>query len=105
MKSNLAHLQAMRLYKSGNRVYKTTQPHVRVSHSHKENKKNCAYLCVCVFVCSWVWARLQLRREAIAIPSDLKTSLPATSKYRGEGKKKRENVSEHEGDENTGGEI
>ena len=65
---------------------------------------------MCVFVRSWVWARLQLRGEAIAIPTDLKTSLPATSKYRGTGrekrkKEKRENVSEHEGDENTEGEI
>lgn len=107
-------------YKPGNRVYKTTQPHVRINHSHKEGergreggereeKKKCAYLCVCVFVCSWVWARLQLRGEAIAIPTDLKTSLPATSKYRGTGREKikgkRENVSEHEGDENTEGEI
>lgn len=53
----------------------------------------CVCACVCVrvdvFVCSWVWARLQLRREAIAIPSDLKTRLPATSKYTEGGGRQR----------------
>ena len=71
---------------------RTTQPHVCRNHSHKESdqqqKKACIFLCGCVFVCSWVWARLQLRGEAIAIPTDLKTSLPATSKYWGKGKKR-----------------
>lgn len=64
----------------------------------------CISVCASVFVCSRVWARLQLRGEAIAIPTDLKTSLPATSKYRGMGKK-RENVSEHQWSENTHLEI
>lgn len=39
-----------------------------------------------------VWASLQLRTRAIAIPSDLKTGLPATSKYRGKGKSGRMSV-------------
>lgn len=64
----------------------------------------CISVCASVFVCSRVWASLQLRGEAIAIPTDLKTSLPATSKYRGMGKK-RENVSEHQWSENTHLEI
>lgn len=50
----------------------------------------CISVCASVFVCSRVWARLQLRGEAIAIPTDLKTSLSATSKYRGMGKKEGE---------------
>lgn len=67
----------------------------------KKNKKKSVHIsvsmCVCVFVCIWVWARLQLRGEAIAIPTDLKTSLPATSKYRGmEEKKKKEREREGE---------
>lgn len=59
---------------------------------------------VCVFVCSWVWARLQLRAEAVAIPTDLKTSEPVTSKYGGVEEKKTENVTEHKRGESTEGE-
>lgn len=40
----------------------------------------------CTCVCSWVWTRLQLGREAMAIPNDLKTGSPATLKCRGEAK-------------------
>lgn len=96
------------------RDHTTTRPHKPLTHTKKRERKSeggsGGWSLRCVFVCSWVWARLQLRGEAIAIPTDLKTSLQATSKYKRMGPKKkkkreerkRENVSEHEGDENTG---
>lgn len=59
------------------------------SHTQRWTKTRCTSVSECASLCSWVWTSLQLRREAMAIPSDLKTGSPATLNYGGEGKCQR----------------
>lgn len=91
-------------YKSDKRVWKHTATCLWNTLA-QGGRRHPLKECTCVFVCNWVWGRLQLRGEAIAIPTDLKTTLPTTSKCRGMEKTERENVSEHQGNENTESEI
>lgn len=54
-------------------TYKATQPNVQTIHTHKGQQKHHVRLWVSVCACVAVCTRLQLRRDAMVIPSDLKT--------------------------------
>lgn len=58
-------------------------------HTQRWRKTRCMCVSESACLCSWVWTRLQLRRGAMAIPSDLKTGSPATLKSGGERKCQR----------------